>query len=110
MLYFVYYPVSCILYPVSCFLFPPRIEYILRQLGNSSRIIYLESLHLKNPLSFSDSAVTLSPVYSLQDSEPQSEVETLPNYDSSDGEVVASRNPSRNHSLTSSGAEYGEPQ
>ena len=38
-----------------------------------------------------------------QDSETLSEVETFPNYDSSDGEIVASRDPSRNHSLTSSG-------
>jgi len=38
-----------------------------------------------------------------EDSETLSEVETFPNYDSSDGEIVASRDPSRNHSLTSSG-------
>ena len=48
-------------------------------------------------------------VFWWQDSETQSEVETFPNYDSSDGEIVASRDPSRNHSLTSSGGATADP-
>lgn len=49
------------------------------------------------------------PPTASQDSETQSEVETLPNYDSSDGEIIVSRSLSRNHSLTSSGGGEARP-